>query len=118
MPRVVLDTNALLLPFERSINIDAQLRSLLGECQVFVPGPIVGELKRSGSKHAPAALRLLSRYTIEDTVTSGDQAVIELAERLGAYVVTNDRLLIAKLRQKRIRVVLMRGGSHLALDDG
>lgn len=117
MPKVVLDTNALLLPFERSINIDAQLRSLLGECQIFVPGPIVGELKRSPSKNASAALRLLSRYTIEDTAASGDEAVIELAEKLGAYVVTNDRLLISKLRKKRIKVVLLRGGSHLGLDD-
>lgn len=117
MPRVVLDTNALLLPFERSINIDAQLRALLGECQVFVPGPIVGELKRSSNKHAPAALRLLSRYTIEDTEASGDDAVVELAERLRAYVVTNDRALIAKLRRKRIRVIMLRGGNHLALDD-
>lgn len=118
MPKVVLDTNALLLPFERSINVDAQLRSLLGECQVFVPGPIVGELKRSGNRYAPAALRLLSRYTIEDTEGTGDKAVIELAERLGAYVVTNDRALIGKLRQRHIGVVLLRGGNHLALDDG
>ncbi len=118
MPKVVLDTNALLLPFERSINVDAQLRSLLGECQIFVPGPIVGELKRSPSKHSSAALRLLSRYSIEDTVAVGDNAVMELAERLGAYVVTNDRLLISKLRKKRIKVILLRGGSHLALDDG
>jgi rRNA-processing protein FCF1 len=118
MPKVVLDTNALILPFERSINIDAQLRSLLGECQVFVPGPIVGELKRSSSKNAPAALRLLSRYTIEDTTATGDQAVIELAEKLGAYVVTNDRILIGKLRKKRIKVILLRGRSHLGLDDG
>ena len=117
MPRVVLGTSALLLPFERSINIGAQLRSLLGDCQVFVPGPIVGELKRSSSKHAPAALRLLSRYTIVDTEATGDRAVIELAEKLGAYVVTNDRALIARLRQRRIKVILMRGGSHLALDD-
>jgi rRNA-processing protein FCF1 len=59
----------------------------------------------------------LSRYTIEDTAATGDQAVIELAERLGAYVVTNDRQLITKLRKKRIKVVLLRGGSHLGLDD-
>jgi rRNA-processing protein FCF1 len=118
MPKVVLDTNALLLPFERGVNLDAQLRDLLGECQIFVPGPIVGELKRSMSKHAPAALRLLSRYNIEDTAATGDRAVMELAERLQAYVVTNDRALIAKLREKRIRVVMLRGGSHLALDDG
>ena len=53
MPKVVLDTNALLLPFERSINIDAQLRSLLGQCDVYVPGPIVGELQKAG---IPAAI--------------------------------------------------------------
>lgn len=118
MPKVVLDTNALLLPFERSINIDAQLRSLLGQCDVYIPGPIVGELKRSENKHAPAALRLLSCYTIEDTRAVGDAAVIELAMKLNAYVVTNDRALIAKLRKQRVKTIVMRGGSHLALDDG
>lgn len=116
MPTVVLDTNALFLPFERSINLDAQLRSLLGECEVLVPGPIIGELKRSTSKHASAAISLAFRYRVEDTEATGDQAVIELASRHNAYVVTNDRVLIEKLRARRIKVILLRGGSHLGMD--
>ena len=113
MPVVVLDTNALLLPFERSINLDAQLRSLLGNCEVLVPGPLIGELKRSPSKHARAAIGLAFHYKVVDTEATGDQSVIELAEKHDAYVVTNDRALIGRLRERRIKVILLRGGSHL-----
>ena len=116
MPVVVLDTNALLLPFERSINLDAQLRSLLGDCRVLVPGPLIGELRRSSNKHAKAAMSLAFRYDVVDTEGTGDCSVIELAERHGAYVVTNDRALIERLRERRIRIILLRGGSHLGFD--
>jgi len=116
MPVVVLDTNALLLPFERSVNLDSQLRGLLGSCEVLVPGPIIGELKRSSSKHARAALGLAFHYKVVDTEATGDQAVIELAAKHDAYVVTNDRALITRLREMRIKVILLRGGSHLGLD--
>lgn len=116
MPVVVLDTNALLLPFERSINLDAQLRSLLGSCDILVPGPLIGELKRSANKHARAAIGLAFHYTVVDTEAAGDDAVIELAEKHDAYVVTNDRALIGRLRKKRIKVILLRGGSHLGMD--
>ncbi|HOK28049.1 MAG TPA: twitching motility protein PilT [Methanomassiliicoccaceae archaeon] len=116
MPVVVLDTNALLLPFERSVNIDSQLRSLLGNCEILVPGSLIGELRRSSNKHARAAIELAFRYKVVDTEATGDQAVIELAERHDAYVVTNDRALIARLREKRIKVILLRGGSHLGMD--
>jgi hypothetical protein len=116
MPVVVLDTNALLLPFERSVNLDAQLRSLLGSCEVLVPGPLIGELKRSSNKHARAAIGLAFHYKVVDTEATGDNAVIELAEKHDAYVVTNDRALIEILRKKRIKVILFRGGSHLGMD--
>ncbi len=116
MPVVVLDTNALLLPFERSINLDAQLRSLLGNCEILVPGPLIGELKRSSNKHARAAIGLAFHYKVVDTEATGDQSVIELAEKRDAYVVTNDRVLIGRLRERRIKVILLRGGSHLGFD--
>ncbi len=64
MPKVVLDTNALLMPFEQRLNIDSQLRELLGDPEVFVPGPVIGELKRSKNKFARAALQLASKYSI------------------------------------------------------
>jgi uncharacterized protein len=118
MTNVVLDANALLLPFERSINLDAQLQGLVGTCVVYVPGPIIGELKHSVNKNAVAALKLAGKYHIEHTTTTGDQAVIELATRHSAYVVTNDRILIGKLRTLRIKVILLRGGSHLDFEMG
>ncbi|NLI73267.1 MAG: twitching motility protein PilT [Euryarchaeota archaeon] len=116
MSVVVLDTNALLLPFERSINLDSQLQSLLGNCEILIPGPLIGELKRSSSKYARAAIELAFRYTVVDTEATGDQSVIELAEKHNAYVVTNDRALISRLRKRRIRVILLRGRSHLDFD--
>jgi len=109
MPRtVVLDANALLMPFEFSINIDLELRRLLGDHDVIIPGPIIGELKRSESKFASAALQLSSKYKIENTKAHGDQAVMELAKRTKGYVVTNDRLLRSKLLRVGIPVISLR----------
>ncbi|NLK25248.1 MAG: twitching motility protein PilT [Euryarchaeota archaeon] len=116
MSVVVLDTNALLLPFERSLNLDAQLRSLIGSCEILVPGPLIGELKRSTNKHAKAALSLAFRYNVVDTEATGDQSVIELALKHNAYVVTNDHALIVRLRKLRVKVILLRGGNHLDFD--
>lgn len=116
MQKVVLDTNALLLPFERSVNLDSQIKSLLGNCEVYVPFPILGELKRSKNKFASAALKLASNYNVEKTEEAGDYAVIELASRLGACVVTNDAYLIKKLREKNIPVIRFKSNSHLDFD--
>lgn len=116
MQKVVLDTNALLLPFERSINLDLQIKILLGNCEVYVPLPILGELKKSKNKFAAAALKLASNYNVENTEEAGDYAVIELALRLKAYVVTNDAYLIKKLREKNIQVVRFKSNSHLDFD--
>ncbi len=41
---------------------------------------------------------------------------IELATKLDAFIVTNDRQLIARLRRSRIKIILLKGGNHLALD--
>ncbi len=117
MPQtVVLDANALLMPFELSVNIDLELRRLLGVFEVVIPGPIIGELKRSDSKYASAALQLSSKYRIENTQAHGDQAVIELAKKTSGYVVTNDRLLRSKLLKAGIPVISLRSGSHLVLE--
>ena len=55
MQTVVLDTNALLMPFEIRINLDLALRELLGDARIVVPGPLVGELKHLDHRVAKAA---------------------------------------------------------------
>jgi len=117
MQRVVLDTNALLMPFEFSLNIDLELRSLLGDCEIFVPGPVIGELRRSKNKYARAALALASKYQVHEMSVQGDAGVIQSAKDLNAMVVTNDALLRKKLQQSGIKAIFLRSRSHLYFDD-
>jgi rRNA-processing protein FCF1 len=116
MQNVVLDTNALLMPFEFRINLDLELRRLLGEFRAYVPGCVIGELKRSGSKHAAVALSLARKYPVAETGVQGDAGVIEVARRLDAFVVTNDALIRSKLRKLGMRTIFLRSGNHLAID--
>ena len=117
MHRVVLDTNALLLPFENQINIDIELKGLLGECEIYVPAPVIWELKRSKNKHAKAALALAGKYKSYETNIQGDAGVIQAAIDLKAYVVTNDFPMQKKLRQAGIRPIFLRSRNHLYLDE-
>jgi len=113
MQKVVLDTNALLMPFEVTINIDLELQRLLGSCEIYVPGPVIGELKRIESKHARAALSLASKYRIAETSRQGDEGIIQVATELDAYVLTNDRELRSRLRKLGIRTIFLRSGKYL-----
>jgi len=116
MQNVVLDTNALLMPFEFHLNLDLELKRLLGSCQIFVPGCVIGELHRSRNKHAPVGLSLARKYPVAETSTQGDAGVIEVARRLEAFVVTNDAFLRSKLRKLGMRTIYLRSGSHLMID--
>ena len=116
MQTVVLDTNALLMPFEIKMNLDLALRELLGEARIVVPGPLVGELKHLDHKFAGAALSLARKYEIIPTVTTGDNSVMELAKKTGGYVLTNDKELRRRLRREKIPIIILRSGTHLAID--
>ncbi|MCL2032318.1 MAG: twitching motility protein PilT [Methanomassiliicoccaceae archaeon] len=116
MQTVVLDTNALLMPFEEKINIDLALRDLLGEVRCVVPGPLIGELKRLDHKFSKAALELARRYDILQTPLSGDDAVIDIAQSTGGYILTNDKDLRARARKQRIPLIYLRSGTHLVVE--
>jgi rRNA-processing protein FCF1 len=116
MQTVVLDTNALLMPFEIRINLDLALRDLLGDVRCVVPGPLIGELKRLDHKFARAALELARRYEIIQTAVAGDDAVIEAALMTGGYILTNDKDLRARARERKIPLIYLRSGSHLVID--
>jgi hypothetical protein len=117
MQRVVLDTNALLMPFEININIDLELQRLIGDCEILVPGPVIGELKRSGSRHSKAALKLARKYDIVETQIQGDDGIIKVASDLNAYVLTNDKELRSRLREKGIRTIHLRSSKYLVTDE-
>lgn len=116
MQTVVLDTNALLMPFEIRINLDLALADLLGDVRCVVPGPLIGELKHLDHKFAKAALELARKYEIIQTVLSGDDAVIEVATSTGGYILTNDKNLRQRARKQKIPMIYLRSGTHLIVE--
>jgi uncharacterized protein len=105
---VVLDTNALLMPFQFKINIDREIESLLGGVEVVVPSSVVIELRRLKDKHAKAALSLSGKYRVVEVVKRGDAGVVEAAMENHAAVITNDQELIEILRKSSIPAIRMR----------
>jgi len=114
---LVLDANALMMPFQFRMNLDKELIRLFGEVPVYVPSSVLGELANSMDKNAPAALALARKYQIVETELSGDDAVLEIASMRSCAVVTNDREFIRTLREHRIPVVRLRGERYLVADD-
>ncbi len=117
MQTVVLDTNALLMPFEIGLNIDLAVRNVLGDVRMVVPEPLMGELGRSKNKFAKAAIKLAQKYEIVPTENMGDNAVLELAVRTEGVVLTNDRELRSRLRTLKIPTMYLRSGTHLVLEE-
>lgn len=114
---IILDANALLMPFQFKMNLDKELKRLFGEIPVFVPSSVLGELGNSLDKNSKAALALARKYNIVETELFGDDAVLDLAQERSAAVVTNDRELIKRLRELRIPVIRLRGERYLVADE-
>ncbi len=112
---VVLDANALLMPFQFKFNIDMEIARLLGDIPVIVPSSVVDELSGLEDAGAKAAFALSGKYEVAETSFRGDQGVIDVAKRWSAAVVTNDRELISQLRRLRIPVLRLRSERYLVM---
>jgi len=116
VPRLVLlDTNALLMPFQFRVNLEAELLRLLGNPDIAVPTPVVSELTilAERDRNAKAALRLASRYRAIDASGSADDALLDLAQKHRAVVVTLDQPLLERLRVAGIPRIFLRSRNHL-----
>ncbi len=116
---VIADTNALIMPFKSSINLDSELQNLIGTYKIVVPAPIIGELKRLEKKmpQARSALRFARTKELVETREDGDRAVMEAAENLDGIILTNDRELIDMALKKGIPVIRLIGGKKLGMVD-
>ena len=114
---VVLDTNALMMPFQFNVDLEAELGRLLGAVDIFVPDVCLEELTLIKDKRSAAAMELANRFTVKETVgKSGDDAVLALAGELRAVLVTNDSELRRRAKAAGMRVAYLRGKDHLALE--
>jgi rRNA-processing protein FCF1 len=112
---VLLDTNALLMPFQFRLNLETELQRLMGTADIAIPTPVITELELLAKRNrdAQAALRLASRYRVIDVPGSADDALLDLGVTLRAVVVTNDQPLLDRLKAASVPRVFLRSRNHL-----
>ncbi len=124
-PRVViLDSNALMMQFQFHVDIEKEVRRILTFAHdIVVPSIVVKELEKIAatgsfkeSAEARMAAELAKTFRVVDSPGDGDTGILRLAEKLNAVVVTNDKVLRARLRAKDIANIYMRSRAFLTLE--
>lgn len=125
---VALDSNFLMLPMVKRINLSSELNRLLSlSYRLVVPRCVVEELSALATSGAPAerrrarfALELLGELGAEVVEAPGgrtvDDAIALGASAHGWVVATNDSKLRSRLRKLGVPVIYLRGGKKLVLE--
>ena len=121
---VILDSSAIMMLFEFSIDLEKELTRLLGTYHIVVPKPIARELEflsenGDGNKNAKAkaSLKLIKKYDVINVDEKfGDDSILELAKKTNGIVVTNDRELRNRLKELSISVIFLRSKKKLVLE--
>ena len=124
---VILDTSAIFMFFEFSINIEQEILNLIGKFRIVIPTPIFNEIKllseignEKKRRIAKSSLNLIKKkkYEIIDLniKKNGDDSVIEYASILNGLVITNDTELRKRLKDKSISTIFLRGKQKLCLE--
>ena len=115
---VLLDTNALLMPFQFRVNLETELGRLMGSADLAIPSPVWTELEflAERDRDARAALQLAARYRVIEAPGSADDALLDLGISLRAVVVTNDQPLLDRLRAASIPRIFLRSRNHLVAE--
>ncbi len=94
---VILDSNALFIPFKFGVDLEKELSRLLGSCRIVVPSSVIKELKNLADHDAKAPLALAQRYETIQNEGNGDDAILKMAKKMNGIVVTNDKDLKKRL---------------------
>jgi rRNA-processing protein FCF1 len=122
MRTVIVDTNALMMPAQKGIDLENEVTRLVGKCDITVPSIVVDEInhlaRREGKIRSAArvAQTLMKRFRIVKTRGTGDEGIVDYAKKIQGIVVTNDKELKKELRAMEIPVIYLRGNNHLELN--
>ena len=121
---MLLDANFLMLPAQMGVDIFEELQALIpAKFELATSRMAVFELMRiaaKAGKHSPCAkiaLRMVEkRVSVLESTENVDDWLLK--EGIGGAVVcTNDKELIKRLREKRVKVVRVMGRSRLGFAD-
>ena len=106
------------MPFQFRLNLESELRRILGEVDIAVPSPVIDELRllATPDRNAHAAGRLAAKFRVVEGHGSADDALLDLALALRAVVVTNDQPLLDRLKREGVPRAFLRSRSHLVVE--
>jgi rRNA-processing protein FCF1 len=120
--KVLLDTNAFLLPVQFGVDLVRELEEIFGTCELLTLEGVVREVQGIGSgkgrdaSAARAGLGLARSCTVLPSPGGAgdvDSEVIRVAEDTGCVVVTNDRAMRNSLLERGLGVVSLRNRKRL-----
>jgi rRNA-processing protein FCF1 len=124
--RVLMDTNFLMVPFERHVDVFVETDELLhSKTQILVLASTLIELRNLKGKYRLNARAMIDfiarqpgRFEIIKQEGKTDELILEFAKQNlseeGLYFATMDKRLKDKLRDIGARVIILRGKGHLA----
>jgi rRNA-processing protein FCF1 len=113
--------------FEFPIDIEQEISSLIGNYRIIIPKPIFNEIKtlseigkEKKKKIAKSSLNLIKKKNYEiidlNVKKTGDDSLIDYGLKLNGIVVTNDKELRKRLKEKSISTIFLRGKQKLCLE--
>jgi rRNA-processing protein FCF1 len=122
--RVLMDTNALMMPVECNVRVFEELDRLLPNPELLVPQAVLRELDRLADGHGKAATaasvgRDLGERcrTLEHEEREADDACVELAGNACEFVCTNDRPLRERILEAGVPVIGLRTENTLTITE-
>jgi len=126
--KIILDSNALFVPFQFKIDIFEELKRLFGKnFDLVLLLPVKRELEKLAQRGSPKmrksasyALKLGEKcilFDINEKIPgSTDDAIVQMAHEWNCPVFTNDRELRKRLRNINVPVIYVRQKSRLEVD--
>jgi hypothetical protein len=123
MPKILLDTNFLLIPAQFHVDVFEALKEHGDEFIILSPVAVeLEKLSRSAGKkgaEARVALQLIEKKHIKTVAViekNTDTALMKYAEKYSYAVATNDKKLIKRLRSKGIKIIRLRQKKFLIME--
>lgn len=119
----VIDTNILLYIFLNKADVISQLRDY-GVNRFLITESVLKELQKlevslkgREKRAVKLARRLIEDFEVVKTESEGDSSIIEAAETNGCVMITNDKMLRKRAKEKKIPVGFLKEGGRLFIEE-
>lgn len=108
---VLLDTNALIYSLKNRVDIQKILNWKFNIFKIAVPDCVIMELETLSSSvpYARGALQLSQRFERISVIGHGDNCLMDTAKETGMAVLSNDRILLGRLKRAGVRCFTIKG---------